>query len=273
MKRQHFLQAALALVVLCVALLAYTPPFSRDALIHHLQVPLLYLQHGGIYEIPELKFSYYPMNLDLLYLGALWLGSDILPKYIHFFFALATALLLYRHLKKRLSDTYAWLGVVFFLSIPIIIKLSITVYVDLGLVFFSTASLLLIFRWLETDQRRDLLLAGICCGLGIGTKYNGLLILFLLTLMLPIIVLRNQEKPEKNSSKGKAIKATVLFCFAALLAASPLLIRNTVWTGNPLYPLYNSVFMRLNPRSTTNTPEVTEAEQQAALAAPNQEQT
>ncbi|MCI5135037.1 MAG: phospholipid carrier-dependent glycosyltransferase, partial [Candidatus Electrothrix sp. AW2] len=270
MKRQHFLQAALALVVLCVAVLSYTPPISRDALIHHLQVPKLYLQHGGIYELPELFFSYYPMNLDLLYLGALWLGSDILPKYIHFFFALATALLLYRHLKKRLSDTYAWLGVVFFLSIPIIIKLSITVYVDLGLVFFSTASLLLIFRWLETDQRRDLLLAGICCGLGIGTKYNGLLILFLLTLMLPIIVLRNQKKTEKSSSK--AIKVTALFCFAALLAASPLLIRNTVWTGNPLYPLYNSVFMRFNPRSSTSTPEVTEAEQQAALAAPNQEQ-
>lgn len=197
MKRQHFLQAALALVVICVALLAYTPPFSRDALIHHLQVPLLYLQHGGIYEIPELKFSYYPMNLDLLYLWALWLGSDILPKYIHAAFAFATALLLHQHLKKRLSDTYAWLGVVFFLSIPIIIKLSITVYVDLGLVFFSTASLLLIFRWLETEQRRDLLLAGICCGLCIGTKYNGLLVFFLLTFMVPMLFIKMQSQKKE----------------------------------------------------------------------------
>ncbi|MCW5212725.1 glycosyltransferase family 39 protein [Desulfobulbus sp. TB] len=273
MKRQHFLQAVLALVVLCLAVLACTPPFSRDALIHHLQVPLLYLQHGGIYEIPALKFSYYPMNLDLLYMGALWLGSDILPKYIHAAFAFATALLLYRYLHKRLSSSYAWLGAVFFLSIPIIVKLSITVYVDLGLVFFSTAALLLVFRWLETDRRRDLLLAGICCGLGIGTKYNGLLILFLLTLMLPIIVLRNQGKFQKSSSK--AIKATVLFCFMALLAASPLLIRNAAWTGNPLYPLYNSVFMRLNPSSTinTNTTETeAEAEQQTAPADRSQEQ-
>lgn len=244
MKRQHFLQAALALIVLCLALLACTPPFSRDALIHHLQVPKLYLQHGGIYEIPELKFSYYPMNLDLLYMAALWLGSDILPKYIHAAFAFATALLLYAHLKKRLSDTYAWLGVVFFLSIPVIIKLSITVYVDLGLVFFSTAALLLLFRWLETEQRRGLFLAGICCGLGISTKYNGLLILFLLTFMVPVLFIRSREQGQRFAVP--ALKATVLFCFAALLAASPLLIRNTVWTGNPLYPLYNSFFNRIS---------------------------
>ena len=249
MKRQHFLQAALALVILCTAVLACTPPFSRDALIHHLQIPRLYLQHGGIYEIPALKFSYYPMNLDLLYMAALWLGNDILPKYIHAAFALATALLLHGHLKKRLSGTYAWLGMVFFLSIPIIIKLSITVYVDLGLVFFTTAALLLLFRWLETQRLWDLLLAGGCCGLAIGTKYNGLLVLFLLTFMVPVLFIRIREQGQRFAVP--ALKATIFFCFAALLAASPLLIRNTVWTGNPLYPLYNGFFHRLS-NATTN---------------------
>ncbi|MCI5196857.1 MAG: phospholipid carrier-dependent glycosyltransferase [Candidatus Electrothrix sp. AW5] len=257
MKRQYFLQAALALVVLCIAVLAYTPPISRDALIHHLQVPKLYLQHGGMYELPDLFFSYYPMNLQVLYLWALWLGSDILPKYIHMFFAFATALLLHRHLRKRLSSTYAWLGVVFFLSIPVIIKLSITVYVDLGLIFFSTAALLMLFRWLETQQLRDLLLAGGCCGLAIGTKYNGLLILFLLTFMVPVLFIRSQEQGQKLAVP--ALKATMLFCFAALLTASPLLIRNTVWTGNPLYPLYDSFFSRLS--NTTKNEKIVEQQQ------------
>ncbi|WP_339137791.1 MAG: glycosyltransferase family 39 protein [Candidatus Electrothrix sp. GW3-4] len=227
-------------LLVSLAVLACTPPFSRDALIHHLQLPKLYLQHGGIYEIPELVFSYYPMNLDLLYMGALSLGSDILAKYIHIFFGLGTALLLYLHLKKRLSATYGLLGALFFLSIPIIVKLSITVYVDLGLVFFSTAALLLLFRWLETKQPRDLLLAGICCGLGIGTKYNGLLVLFILTFILPILFIRTQE--QKQGTAPAAVKAAVLFCLAALLTASPCLIRNAVWTGNPLYPLYNGFF-------------------------------
>lgn len=241
-KIRWLLAALLALTVGCLVLLACTPPFDRDGLIHHLQIPKLYLQHGGVYEIPELVFSYYPMNLDLLYMGALWLGSDILPKYIHMAFALATALLLFFHLQKRLPSIYAWLGAVFFLSIPVIVKLSVTVYVDLGLVFFSTAALLLLFRWLATRQLRHLLLAGFCCGLGIGTKYNGLLVLFILTVLVPILFIRSQEK--QKGTTLFAVKAAVFFCFAALLAASPLLIRNAVWTGNPIYPLYNGFFNR-----------------------------
>ncbi|MCI5163904.1 MAG: phospholipid carrier-dependent glycosyltransferase, partial [Candidatus Electrothrix sp. AX5] len=183
------------------------------------------------------------MNLDLLYTGALYLGSDILAKYIHMAFGLGTALLLYIHLKKRLSITYGLLGALFFLSIPIIVKLSITVYVDLGLLFFSTASLLLLFHWLETGkQRKYLILAGLSCGLAIGTKYNGLLVLFLLALMLPILIIRSQPQTKKEA--GTAIRATVFFCLAALVSASPLLIRNAVWTGNPIYPLYNGFFNR-----------------------------
>ncbi|WP_420209444.1 ArnT family glycosyltransferase [Candidatus Electronema sp. JC] len=251
MKRQHFLQAALALVVLCIAVLACTPPFSRDALIHHLQVPKLYLQHGGMHELPELFFAYYPMNLGLLYMAALWLGSDILPKYIHFSFALATALLLHWHLRRRLSSSHAWLGAVFFLSIPVIVKLSITVYVDLGLVFFSTAALLLLFRWLETKRLRDLLLAGFCCGLGIGTKYNGLLVLFLLTFMVPLLFIRAQKQQQRTAFP--AVKAAAIFCFAALFAASPWLIRNAVWTGNPFYPLYNSFFSSFSTGQQADT--------------------
>ncbi len=271
MKKMSFLQATLALAVLCIAVLACTPPFSRDALIHHLKVPLLYLQQGGIYELPTLDFSYYPMNLDFLYMGALWLGSDILAKYIHMAFGLGTALLLFGYLKKRLSSTYGLLGALFFLTIPIIIKLSITVYVDLGLVFFSTASLLLIFHWLETgEQKKHLILAGLSCGLAIGTKYNGLLVLFLLTLMLPILFIRKQKKSKGRSSK--AIKATILFCFAALMAASPWLVRNTLWTGNPLYPLYNSVFSRINPSNPVNTVKTETKQQRTNPADLNKEQ-
>ena len=145
-------------------------------------------KNGGIYEIPEIPFSYYPMNLDLLYTIPLYFGNDIIPKYIHYFFALATALLLYRHLAKRLGTQYGLLGALFFLSVPIIVKLSITVYVDLGVVFFTTAALLLLLHWAEKDfQLRFLVLAGLCCGLAAGTKYNGLITIVVLTLFVPII--------------------------------------------------------------------------------------
>jgi len=83
----------LALLVGTIIILSCVPPVSRDALTHHLAVPKLYLKHGGIYQIPSINFSYYPMNLDFLYLVPLYFGNDIIPKYIHFLFALLTAIL------------------------------------------------------------------------------------------------------------------------------------------------------------------------------------
>ncbi len=44
--------AILALLVAATVILASVPPVDRDALTHHLFVPKLWLQHGGIYEIP-----------------------------------------------------------------------------------------------------------------------------------------------------------------------------------------------------------------------------
>lgn len=98
---QWVLLALLLSLVGAIAVLSCVPPVSRDELTHHLVVPKLYLAHGGIFEIPWIVFSYYPMNLDLLYMLPLYLGSDIAAKFVHFSFALMTAGLLFRYLRKN----------------------------------------------------------------------------------------------------------------------------------------------------------------------------
>ncbi|MDJ0810557.1 MAG: phospholipid carrier-dependent glycosyltransferase, partial [Desulfobacterales bacterium] len=179
------LLASLMILVLLIVAMASVPPVSRDALTHHLAVPRLYLEHGGIYETPDIIAAYNPMNLDLLYVLPLLWANDIAPKYIHFLFALATGVLIYGHLRRRLSPSYGMIAVLLFLSLPVIIKLSITVYVDLGLVFFSTAALLGLVKWKESNwQTRYLLLAALCCGLALGTKYNGLVVLMLMSFFV-----------------------------------------------------------------------------------------
>jgi 4-amino-4-deoxy-L-arabinose transferase-like glycosyltransferase len=243
----------LALLALSSSLLilAAVPPVSRDALIHHLAIAKLYLEHGGMYEIPELVYSYYPAYLQMLYWGALALGSDILPKYIHMVFGFATAYLIYHHLRSRLNSAYGLLGALFFLSIPIIVKLSITVYVDLGLCFFSTAALLLILKWTESGHPvKYVIWAGLCAGMALGIKYNGLLVVCITGVLIPIIYLRTAA-PHRFGS-AQAIKYGAFFILFAVIAASPWLIRNSVWTANPVYPLYDWVF---NPdQQITNDP-------------------
>jgi len=235
----------LAVLIISVIILSCVPPVSRDALIHHLGVLKLYLEHGGVYEIPSFVFSYYPMNLDLLYIIPLYFGNDIIPKFIHFSFALLTAWLIFGYLRKRINALYALLGAFFFLSLPVIVKLSITVYVDLGLIFFSTASLLLLLTWLESGFRlKFLIFSAIFSGLAMGTKYNGLIIFFLLTLFVPFIHSRyaQGEKSRFSESTGQAL----IFLFIALVVFSPWMIRNYMWTNNPIFPLYDNWFNPAN---------------------------
>jgi 4-amino-4-deoxy-L-arabinose transferase-like glycosyltransferase len=259
--RFEILIAGVLLVfVFGVLLLSAVPPVSRDALTHHLAVPKLWLKSGSMSEIPTVAFSYYPMNLDLLYLIPLYFGIDIIPKYIHFAFALLTAWLIFAFLKERTAKThYGLLGALLFLSLPVILKLSITAYVDLGLVFFSTAALLYVLKWAASGNRmRHLLIAGLFCGLGLGTKYNGLIALFLLTCFIPILYLRTNLhhgddddgtahtiRLQKNTAvmtSLRALQAAALFVSVSLLVFSPWMIRNFRWTGNPIYPLYPKAF-------------------------------
>ena len=116
-------------------LLNITPPISRDALIHHLAVPKLWLLHGGFHETPWANFSYFPMNIDLLYLVPLYFKNDIVPKFIHLVFGIGTGLLVYYYLRNRFSGNWGLLGFLVFFSTPLVVHLSTTAYVDLGMVF------------------------------------------------------------------------------------------------------------------------------------------
>ena len=255
------LWAGIAALILWVSVMAAVPPVSRDALTHHLTIPKMYLAHGGIYEIPSIHFSYFPMNLDLLYLAALYFKNDIAAKYIHFLFALLTAGLIHHYLRQVLNRTYGLLGALFFLSLPVIVKLSVTVYVDLGLIFFSWTSLFLLVKWYDTDfQPRFLILAGIACGLALGTKYNGLILLPIMGAVIPILHTLKKNKTVsktntrlryKNSFTGLGWAA--VFILVAMICFSPWMARNIIWKQNPVYPLYNKVF---NPPAPAAPPRV-----------------
>ena len=243
-----FLLFLVFVLISLIVVLDCVPPVSKDALTHHLAIPKLYLKHGGIYEIPFVPFSYFPMNLDLLYLIPLYFDNDIVPKFIHFTFGLLTACLIFNYLKRRVNNVYALIGGLFFLSIPIIVKLSINVYVDLGLIFFSTASLLLLLKWIEDGfPLKFLILSAFFCGLAVGTKYNGLVTLFLLTVFVPFLYSRYQQGMKHSFYKPAGYG--ILFLFIAFIFFSPWIIRNYLWTSNPIFPLYDHWF---NPQDAVD---------------------
>lgn len=245
---------AAALVILIV-ILASVPPVSRDALVHHLAIPKLWIDHGSIHEMPDKVFSYYPMTIDLLYWVPLYLGNDIIPKFIHFALALATSFLIFNYLKRLLHVNYALLGALFFLSTPIIVKLSITAYVDLGLVFFSTAALMFLLKWYaDIPRMKYICLAGLVGGLALGTKYNGLIVMLLLVFLVFFMASRSIAQGRQTSLQ--ALLCVVLFGVVATLIYAPWGIRNIIWTGNPIYPLFDQWFNPSSPYKTTAVPPV-----------------
>jgi 4-amino-4-deoxy-L-arabinose transferase-like glycosyltransferase len=222
-------------------MLASVPPVSRDALTHHLAVPKLWVEHGGIREIPEIAFSYYPQLVDILYTLPLIFGHDIAAKYIHLAFALLTALLIFLFVRRRLGAAWGALSGLLFLTVPVIMRLSVTVYVDLGLVFFMTGALFASVIWLEDPAKtRWLVIAALCGGLALSTKYNALLSFLVLSLLAPFFFLNSSEN--SDNEQLNAVKFGVLLVSIAVLVFSPWLIRNYSLTGNPIYPLMPGLF-------------------------------
>lgn len=240
-KTRIFLVVAYALHVVWIVVLASVPPVSRDALTHHLAVPKLWVEQGGIREIPEIAFSYYPQLIDLLYTVPIIFGHDIAAKYIHFAFALLTALIVFLFVRRRLGPAWAGLSGLLFLTVPLIVKLSVNVYVDLGLVFFTTGALFASVIWLEDPAKiKWLVIAALCSGLALSTKYNAIVSFLVLSLLVPFFFLQGSEN--KHDEQLNAVKFGVLFVGISMLVFSPWLIRNYSLTGNPIYPLNQSLF-------------------------------
>ena len=230
----------LVLFILSVeVVLALLPPTARDELTHHLAIPRLYAKAGRILEVPFAPYSYYPMLLDMLYVPWVRWGWDSVPKLIHGLFGMLTALLLYAYLARRLSPIYGLLCFFIFVSTPAILRLSTWAYVDLGVTFYSTASLLCLLRWVEaSEDRRWLTLAGLSAGLTLATKPNGMLAFLLLIFVLLFLM----ASRVRANGVLKVMGQILLFALLASLAMSPWALKNLVWTGNPLFPFFANFF-------------------------------
>ena len=226
----------LAAGVVFAGLLCLLPPIARDELIHHLALPKLWLRAGTMSAASWSFFSHYPMNLELLYVPMLAAGWEAGARFIHLAFGLGTAALIFFHLRLRLGAVWGLAGALIFFSTPQVLRLACTAYVDLGLTFFVTLAVFSLIWWKDSGRDAWFYVSAVALGLGLGTKYNGLLALPLLTLAAIWLA----------GHRGRGAPAAVMYGLTYALVAvaffSPWLIKNFVQTGNPLYPLYNGLF-------------------------------
>jgi len=232
------LAGAILLVIGVETVLSLVPPAARDELTHHLAIPKLYARAGRIVAVPIAPYSYFPMLLDMLYTPWLLWGGDSVPKLVHALFGYLTGLSLFAYLSRRMSAVYGYLGFLFFITIPVVLRLSHWAYVDLGVTYYSTASLLCLLRWREEkDSKSWLLLAAVSAGFAAAAKPNGFVAAAMLSFLFLFISVQERQR-------GLAKGAAELGLFAALgaLPCLPWLAKNWLQTGNPFFPLMAGFF-------------------------------
>lgn len=226
--------------ITCVTtfLAAATPPFFYDALVYHLAVPHKYLLQHGFHYLPHQHFSNFPMNLGMLFLVGMSFSGGMLAKLISWSFAPMTAVAVYGFTKSRWGSREALSASVITFLVPGVLIVATLTSVDLGVMFYAFLSFAALLSWFESRQKHWFVLSGIFCSLAVGTKYTAIV-----TMFFPLgITLLIHEWLRNKSSFRAGVQKIILLGLIVLCGTSPWLIKNSAYTGNPLYPFFNAVF-------------------------------
>jgi 4-amino-4-deoxy-L-arabinose transferase-like glycosyltransferase len=235
---ESFFTVLLGIAIFITFFAAATPPFFFDALTYHLAVPQQYLRSHGFHYIPHHHYSNYPANMGMLFLVGLSFSGGMLAHLLSWIYTPMTALSVYAFAKSRWGTRVAVTAALVMLFVPGILIASILTSVDNGVMFYSFLSFSAVFAWCATRQRTWFILAAIFCGIAVGSKYTALGVTF---LVLELLIFVHVYLVQKDALLS-VLRKIVLFGLIVGALASPWFIKNSLYTGNPLFPFFNSVF-------------------------------
>ena len=235
----------IVLIVIHVALngiSAFAPLSYADALIYHFTIPKEYLTHRGICYLPYMMGNF-PLNVHMIYLLGMATGGETTAVLFCWLTGVLVCLTLYLFARRYVSTFTALLAVALFYTTPTVTLLSSSGHVELGLTFFTLLSVFAFTRWIELRQAPWLTASGILIGLAVGTKLYAFASLAVMLFIIGALWL--WPFPFGFSQRISFLKALSLcmgFGAIAAIVGSPWVIKNLVYTGNPVYPALYSIF-------------------------------
>lgn len=226
--------------------------FGYDVLEYHLQVPKEYYELGHIGYLPHNVYANFPSAVEMLYLVAMIVHGDTLDigstaNMIHLLLGALTVAAAWSTAREW-SPRAGVVGGVVFASAGWLAYLSGLAFVENGMLFFAMTGAGLLLRSLRLNAPGNttaeetaplgkcglIAAAGLSTGFACGCKYTALPLIALPLAVLIVVGTR-------QTIKRRLFRAG-LFIAATLLALSPWLAKNTMFTGNPVFPLANSIF-------------------------------
>jgi hypothetical protein len=215
------------LVFIFPLIYASLPPSFYDSLAYHLGIPNLYLQNGGFIATPQFfyanTFIYYEISL----VPAVFAG-DLVPRLFHLLIGVILVLSALDFAVDYFKINKRHILLLTILSMPMSIFLMTAVKNDLPSALF----VLLGVRWFLEDKKY---LSALFWGFAIGIKYTNAVTVAVFLLLYFINAAR--EKRMTIYLKQLVIIGLVI---AAVLV--PLMVKNYMFTGNPIFPFFHQFF-------------------------------
>ena len=219
----------LGLLTLLSIGLAMAPASATDALVHHLAVPKAFLQAGGLVNLPDNIYSFFPQQIEMLYLFALALGTDSLAQLTGLGVVFLLLFALWHYSRKKMDHNHAWLTPLIFFSTPTIFIAASSAHVALQ----ATTYIFLAFYCWENGYERNecswFVLMTLFAGAAISSKLN-------CAIILPLAILGLAVHGRNHKNVKQATIQSLILVLGSLLILSPWLVKNYFFTGNPLAP-------------------------------------
>ncbi|MEZ6062259.1 MAG: glycosyltransferase family 39 protein [Planctomycetaceae bacterium] len=253
---------ALAPFVLMLILGAMTPPWDFDVREYHMQGPKEWFRNGRITFLEHNVYTSFPFLSEMLSLAAMVLDNDwrsgaISGKLLLSSFQLLTTVCVFATARRWFGRSAGLIAAVVYLTTPWTFRISIIAYAEGALTFYLAAAVmtaLLAARSTASNQDRLWLVTGLLAGSAMAAKYPGALsvvapvgLFLLFTTARRRLLIAPGDSPDTVQAPSPTgarpmIRRAVLFASAVLITVGPWLVKNTIDTGNPVYPLLYSVF-------------------------------
>jgi hypothetical protein len=221
---------AVGLAVCLISCLA--PLTANDSMVYHFNIPRIYIAEGGLARLSHNVYANMPHNGEILYTLAYAATGETGARIFYFAVLLLAGGAVFSLARRLGGRLPAVIAAACFLVQPLILDHRVVGNVDVLLAFYYIAAVMLA---LDLRKRRpgprSLVMLGILAGFMLGIKYTALF-----PCLTLLVLLIRARKP------GLGIRSIGLTALVALLVFAPWLVKNTVHTGNPVYPVMEGVF-------------------------------
>jgi hypothetical protein len=226
-------------LLMLLALLGTLTPSTTsdwDSLAYHLAVPKIWLNEGQITHLPWVHHSNFPFSIDNLFIWGLSWGGESGAKAFIWFITLFGGIGLFGLVRRWYGQKAALLALPLFAGIPVVAWETGTAYIDAAHGLFAGLALLYVADVIQTDgeeRKKQIVMAGLCLGFALGSKYTGLQAFAGLAAAWLIYGAIAKQM-------GETFKAGIKMTVIALAIASPWYVKTTINTGNPVFPFFYS---------------------------------